>query len=93
MQLTIMGDTQFNCGGRSIKQGLIAVDIVSHCECSPGCPTLYAEDFNKTSVDEASKVSVLWQHIHVRATACLQFYTVVRGVQGRGQQPCCSPAT
>ena len=22
---------QFNCGGRSIKQGLIAVDIVSHC--------------------------------------------------------------
>ena len=24
--------TQFNCGGRSIKQGLIAVDIVSHCK-------------------------------------------------------------
>ncbi len=23
---------QFNCAGRSIKQGLIAVDIVSHCE-------------------------------------------------------------
>lgn len=26
---------QFNCGGRSIKQGLIAVDIVSHCEPPP----------------------------------------------------------
>ena len=26
---------QFNCGGRSIKQGLIAVDIVSHCKSLP----------------------------------------------------------